>query len=106
MGRRCGSAHGCGARGGLIPNIKARRINRQFSLNGPGFAIAAEELSGIRALEIAIDALRAGEIQAAVVGATDLCVEPVHRQAMRDRQGDAACVMVLKRAEDALRDGQ
>jgi acyl transferase domain-containing protein/3-hydroxymyristoyl/3-hydroxydecanoyl-(acyl carrier protein) dehydratase len=90
---------------GCMPNIPANRLNRQLSLTGPSFSVAAEELSGIRAIEIAIDDLANGRISAAVVGASDLCVEPVHAAATQTRPGDAACVMILKRREDALRDG-
>jgi hypothetical protein len=66
---------------GTMPNIPANRINAQLNLLGPSHTVAAEELSGVRALEIAADALRRGEIDAAFVGAVDLSVEPVHQAA-------------------------
>jgi acyl transferase domain-containing protein/3-hydroxymyristoyl/3-hydroxydecanoyl-(acyl carrier protein) dehydratase len=96
---------------GAMPNIPANRINSQLGLGGPGFTVASEELSGVRALEIAVRALGAGEIDAAVVGAVDLCCEPVHTRAAaavlptRGEPGDAAVVLVLKRLEDARQDG-
>ncbi len=97
---------------GTTPNIPASRVSVQLDASGPGFTVSAEELSGIRALEIAARGLRAGEIDAAVVGAVDLCCEPVHAEAAAavlpaDRQtpGDAAVVLVLKRLADARRDG-
>jgi acyl transferase domain-containing protein len=97
---------------GTMPNIPANRINAQLNLLGPSHTVAAEELSGLRALEIAADALRRGEIDAALVGAVDLSVEPVHQAAAahlldpaHQTPGDAAIVLLLKRAADARRDG-
>ena len=97
---------------GTMPNIPANRINAQLNYLGPSHTISAEELSGVRALEVAMDALRRGEIDAALVGAVDLSVEPVHQAAARtllgadDQQaGDAAVMVLLKRAADAYRDG-
>ncbi len=97
---------------GAMPNIPANRINVQLNFGGPGFTIAAEELSGIRALEIALRGLRAGEIDAALVCAVDLCCEPVHAEAAtallpanRHQPGDAAVTLVLQRLEDARRSG-
>lgn len=97
---------------GAMPNITANRINSQFDLTGPGYTISAEELSGIHSLDLAIRSLTANEIDTALVGAVDLCCEPVHAAAAasvlnNDRQtpGDAAVMLVLKRVEDARKDG-
>ncbi|MGB3524002.1 MAG: beta-ketoacyl synthase N-terminal-like domain-containing protein, partial [Mycobacterium sp.] len=97
---------------GAMPNIVANRLNSQFDLRGPSFTVSREQLSGTTALELAARALRRGEVDAAVVGAVDLSCEPVHQAAARallhaDEQipGDAAVVLVLKRAADARRDG-
>lgn len=97
---------------GTLPNVVANRVSAQFRFGGPGLAVSAEELSGIAALELAARAVRAGEIDAAVVGAVDLCCEAVHRAAAaamlpeeRQLPGDAAVVLVLKRLADAERDG-
>ncbi|MCV7409105.1 hypothetical protein AWC05_06095 [Mycobacterium florentinum] len=96
---------------GAMPNIVANRLNSQFDLRGPSFTVSREELSGTTALEMAARALRRGEIDAAVVGAVDLSCEPVHEAAARvllgsgeQVSGDAAVVLVLKRADDARRD--
>jgi acyl transferase domain-containing protein/3-hydroxymyristoyl/3-hydroxydecanoyl-(acyl carrier protein) dehydratase/1-acyl-sn-glycerol-3-phosphate acyltransferase len=97
---------------GAMPNIPANRICSQFDLRGPSFTVSSEELSGMRCLDLAVRALRTDELDAAVVGAVDLCCEPVHQAAAKDvlddeRQipGDAAVVLILKRLEDARRDG-
>ena len=95
---------------GAMANVAANRIGGQLGLSGPGFAVSAEEASGLVALELAARALRAGEIDAALVGAVDLSDEPVHRAAVSQlgqtsQPIDAAVVLVLKRRADALRDG-
>lgn len=95
---------------GAMPNIVANRLNSQFDLRGPSFTVSREELSGTTALELAARALRRGEVDAAVVGAVDLSCEPVHEAAAEALlgsagPGDAAVVLVLKRAADARRDG-
>lgn len=103
---------------GRMPNIPANRINACYDFRGPGFTVSAEELSGIRALEIAARALRKGELDAAIVGAVDLSREPVHTElaarifaaeaaeASGEKiAGDAAIVFVCKRLSDAKADG-
>ena len=97
---------------GGMPNIPANRINVQLDALGPGFTVSAEELSGLRALELAARALDAGEIEAALVGAVDFCCDPVHAAApdavlpeSRRTPGDAGVMLVLKRRSAALRDG-
>ncbi len=101
-----------GAVVGAMPNITANRLCSQFDLGGPSYTVSSEELSGLRCLELAARALRHHELDAAVVGAVDLCCEPVHTAAAaailgQDQQvpGDAAVVLILKRIEDARRDG-
>ncbi|CAM2067038.1 3-hydroxydecanoyl-[acyl-carrier-protein] dehydratase [Sulfidibacter corallicola] len=91
---------------GTMPNIPANRLSSQFDLGGPGFTVSAEELSGLRALEIGARALRTGEVDAAVIAAVDLCCESVHRAALAEvgdkrPPGDAAVMLVLKRLDDA-----
>ncbi|MBP1991652.1 beta-ketoacyl synthase N-terminal-like domain-containing protein [Paenibacillus eucommiae] len=95
---------------GLLPNIPANRLNKQFKVSGPGYTVSSEELSGITALAIASRALRSNELDAAIVGAVDMSCELIHETATSALgelapQGDAAVVMVLKRLEDAEKDG-
>ncbi|NED15559.1 polyketide synthase [Streptomyces sp. SID9124] len=95
---------------GSMPNLAANRISTQLDLGGPGFTVSAEEASGPVALDVAARALRAGEADAALVGAADLSCEAVHREALRElghgsEPGDAAIVLVLKLLDTARRDG-
>lgn len=97
---------------GTMPNIVANRLNRALDLGGASCSVSAEERSGIEALQLAVRALRAGELDAAIVGAVDLCCEPVQRRAAeallpeaRRVPGDAAVALVVKRLADAERDG-
>ncbi len=96
---------------GAMPNIPANRLNRQFGAAGPSFTVSAGEQSGLIAVDLAVEGLRRGDIDAAVVGAVDLSVHPVHSEAVREVlpevrwvPGDAAVVLVLKRAADAEAD--
>ncbi|MCP3804495.1 polyketide synthase dehydratase domain-containing protein [Allokutzneria sp. A3M-2-11 16] len=91
---------------GTMPHVTAHRINTQLDLAGPGLAVCADEESGLVALDLAVRALRHREVDAAVVGAVDVTTDPVQRAALRtEHPGDAAIVLVLKRLDDAQRDG-
>ena len=97
---------------GTMPNIVANRIGLLLNLQGQGYALEAEELSGVRALEIACRALKARELDLALVGAVDLCCEPVHEAAAKamlplDRHvpGDAAVILAVMREEEARAKG-
>lgn len=98
---------------GTMPNVPANRLSSQLDLGGYGFSVQAGEASGTTALALAARALRAGELNAALVGAVDLSCESVHRSAVAalcggaaSPPGDAAVVLVVKRLEDAERDGE
>ena len=95
---------------GTLPNMPANRISSQLDLHGPSFTVAAEELSGVRALEVALDALTQRTLDVALVGAVDLSVEPVHQAALLEigsdaSPADAAVVLVLMRRADAVAQG-
>lgn len=108
--REVGSALTAAGTIGRMPNIVANRVNVQLDLAGPSYTVSAEEASGVVALQLAAGAIRAGEADAAVVGAVDLSHEAIHEAALDgvgvDRSpGDAAVVLVLKRVADARRAG-
>ncbi len=73
---------------GAMPNIPANRLCAQLDLRGPSFTVSAEEGSGLAALSLAIESLRSGEVDCALVGAVDLCAEPVHQAAAREVFGE------------------
>jgi len=93
---------------GALGNIVASRIAREFGFGGPSFAISADELSGLWALRVAINALNRGEIDVAIVAAADLPGDPRSLLARRTADqidggrtiAEGAAALILRRAED------
>ncbi|HEY7326554.1 MAG TPA: beta-ketoacyl synthase N-terminal-like domain-containing protein [Gemmataceae bacterium] len=110
---------------GSLGSIVASRIAREFRLGGPSFTLSSEESSGLRALEAAVRALQQGEIDQAIAGAVDMAgdvravlaahqhrpfsasgrVCPFDAGADGTLPGEGAAAVVLKRLDDAMRDG-
>nr|MCU0538548.1 hypothetical protein [Desulfobacterales bacterium] len=110
---------------GALGSMVASRVAREFRFGGPSFTVSAGAASGLQALAIAVRALQADEVDAALVGAVDLCCDlraiglsqtlrpfsPTGRIAPFDPEadgtlpGEGAVALVLKRLDRALAEG-
>lgn len=91
---------------GAMANMTANRVTYAHDFQGMGFSVSAEAASGLAALDLAIEALRLGQLDMAIVAAADFATEPVRADALADigitaQPGDLAAAIVLKRKEDA-----
>ncbi|WP_339678914.1 beta-ketoacyl synthase N-terminal-like domain-containing protein [uncultured Hyphomonas sp.] len=91
---------------GAMANMTANRVTYAHDFQGMGFAVSAESASGLAALDLAIEALRLGQLDMAIVAAADFATEPVRAAALADigitaQPGDQAAAIVLKRKQDA-----
>ncbi|MEU9802543.1 amino acid adenylation domain-containing protein, partial [Streptomyces sp. NPDC051000] len=110
---------------GTAPSMLANRLSHVFDWSGPSFAVDTACSSSLVALHQAVMHLRAGEVDAAVVGAANLVLTPAKtrsfvRNGMLSPQGtcrafddgadgyvrgEGAGAVILKRLADAERDG-
>jgi len=110
---------------GALGGIVASRVAREFRLGGPSFVVSCEEASGLKALEIGIRALQQNEAEAFLVGAVDLRgdvrniilkdqaqsfsrnhqIRPFDQAADGTLPGEGAVAVVIKRLDQAIKDG-
>ncbi|MBU4569377.1 MAG: beta-ketoacyl synthase, partial [Alphaproteobacteria bacterium] len=88
---------------GAMANMAANRITSSDDFRGQGFAISAEESSGLAALDVAVAALKSGTLDLAVVTGAEFAGGVARGD--NTAAGDHAAALVLKRASDAERDG-
>ena len=104
---------------GNLGAMTASRVVREFRFGGMGLTIAADELSGVVALDAARRAIAAGDMTLALVGAVDFAASLGHavsltriRRALGDKEGqngcfgDGAVAMVVMDAARAVAEGR
>ena len=95
---------------GALGSVVASRIAREFKIGGPSYTLSSEENSGMQALHTAVEALRQGEIDHALVGAVDMPGDlraqlSQHRLGRHDCIAEGACALILKPLSEAEKDG-
>jgi len=91
---------------GALGSMAASRIARELRLGGPCFTISAGAVSGVHALQMAVDSLQNKETDAMLIGGVDLMGDVrasvcVHTLGVEQPPCDGAAAVVLKRLEDA-----
>jgi acyl transferase domain-containing protein/NAD(P)-dependent dehydrogenase (short-subunit alcohol dehydrogenase family)/NAD(P)H-dependent flavin oxidoreductase YrpB (nitropropane dioxygenase family) len=110
---------------GLLPNVIAGRVANQFDLGGTNLSTSAACAAGLAALSLGMDELRSGKSRMSIVAAVDvaqnpyvymsfsktMALSPTGTPRCFDATGDGIVisqgvgVVILKRLEDAERDG-
>lgn len=110
---------------GSLANMTAATVAQELDLHGPAYSVDSACASALVAIHDAVTQLRAGQIDSALAGGVYLQITPDHYVAFSRVgamsaqgvcrpfdaradgfvQGDGAGVLLLKRLEDAQRDG-
>ncbi|CCH31885.1 non-ribosomal peptide synthetase [Saccharothrix espanaensis] len=102
----------------------ANRVSHVFDFRGPSLAVDTSCSSSLTALQLAVESLRRGDCDAAVVGAANLLLHPYHASVLRGLDlvaetpgraldaeaagwspGEAVGAVLLRRLADARADG-
>ncbi|HEV8339408.1 MAG TPA: beta-ketoacyl synthase N-terminal-like domain-containing protein, partial [bacterium] len=110
---------------GVLPNVAAGRVANRFNLGGPNLTVDAACASSLAALEVAVKELRYGSCDLVLAGGVDTqmspfsflmfskthALSPTGRCRPFDARADGITIsegvaaVVLKRLDDAVRDG-
>jgi acyl transferase domain-containing protein len=96
---------------GALGGIAASRVAREFKLGGPCFTVSAGSASGIKALEVGIQSLAAGETDWFLCAAVDMagdirqfCLNQAADPFEPGLPAEGAAAVVIKRLADAKKD--
>lgn len=95
---------------GALAGTNASRIAKELRIGGQSYTVCSEDTSGLSALEISVRALQRDELDLALAGGVELTGDLRSRLAeaalgKAELPGEGAVAVVLKRFDDAQRDG-